>query len=446
MKEKARKRPSTTAGRPRWSSSGPPALDDLVAAQVSTAMYALAQQDREAFEAAATRVAECPGVVGWARVAERLLTDYLQSAVCTAWRGGWQPADILRVASRRLGGRHVHLTRDAIAAELHGYAAATIDPRWTAQLTEHDVRVWWSTDQTYLHARCRDDALAWPTIVSVAIEVLSLLSALPELEKLGPIPGSARPGQSAARHQRSTVDERVLARVRALLAKAESTTFPAEAEAFSAGAQALMARHSIDFALLAASNHSSADEPTGRRIGIDNPYEAPKAALLAAVAEANRCRVVWSQQLGFSTVVGFPADLDAVDVLFTSLLIQATTAMTLAGSRTHANGRSRTRSFRQSFLTAYATRIGERLIETTGIQTAAAAAEPAGANLLPVLAARDDAVSEAVATMFPQLVQRAMSIPDREGWVSGRRAADLASLRTGVELPEAGADDAAMNL
>lgn len=56
-----------------------------------------------------------------------------------------------------------------------------------------------------------------------------------------------------------------------------------------------------------------------------------------------------------------PSDLDAVELLFTSLLVQATTAMLAAGSRQDAHGRSRTRSFRQSFLAAYAQRIGERL-------------------------------------------------------------------------------------
>ena len=45
---------------------------------------------------------------------------------------------------------------------------------------------------------------------------------------------------------------RMLDRVRALLAKAESTTFPAEAEALTGKAQELIARHSIDEALLAA--------------------------------------------------------------------------------------------------------------------------------------------------------------------------------------------------
>ncbi len=89
--------------------------------------------------------------------------------------------------------------------------------------------------------------------------------------------------------------------MRQLLAKAESTTFDAEPETFTAGAQALMARHSIDAAMLQASSGRS-DAPRARRVGIDRPYESPKAMLLGAVAEANRCRIVWSQELGFVTV------------------------------------------------------------------------------------------------------------------------------------------------
>ena len=42
------------------------------------------------------------------------------------------------------------------------------------------------------------------------------------------------------------MDEKKLSRVRALLAKAESSSFPEEAEALSAKAQELMTRHALD--------------------------------------------------------------------------------------------------------------------------------------------------------------------------------------------------------
>jgi hypothetical protein len=315
------------------------------------------------------------------------------------------------------------------------YSPATIDPRWTSQLSDCEARVWWRPDQNHLRAWSEAQKTEWSVAVSCALEVLGLLDGLPELEKLIPIPGAALQAGSTAGVHRAAINERVLTRIRALLAKAESSTFPAEAETFTAGAQSLMARHSIDAALLAALGQGTSDGPTGRRIGIDNPYEAPKAMLLGAVAGANRCRTVWSRDLGFSTAIGFPADLDAVELLFTSLLVQATAAMAKAGSRADGGGRSRTRSFRQSFLTAYASRIGQRLTEVTGSQTTKAATEPAGQNLLPVLAARIEAVDEAVTAMFPQLTHHvARSVTDREGWFSGLSAANRAALHHDAEL------------
>jgi hypothetical protein len=303
------------------------------------------------------------------------------------------------------------------------------------QLSDLAAEVWWRPDQNHLQAWAQAQCVDWSTVVSCALEVLDLIAGLPDLEKLIPVPGAGRSTGATTQPQRAAIDERVLSRIRALLAKAESSTFPAEAETFTAGAQALMARHSIDHALLAALGQSSSEEPAGRRIGIENPYAEPKAMLLGVVAEANRCRTVWSCDLGFSTAIGFPADLEAVELLFTSLLVQATTAMVHAGSRTDDSSRSRTRSFRQAFLTAYGSRIGQRLAEATETQTTRAATEPASRNLLPVLFARNEAVDEAVAAMFPEMTNHVVgSVTNREGWFSGLSAADRAALHENGEL------------
>jgi uncharacterized protein DUF2786 len=234
------------------------------------------------------------------------------------------------------------------------------------------------------------------------------------------------------------VDERMLARIRALLAKAESTEFPDEAEALTARAQELMARHSIDRALVDARS-GRRDQPQECRLPVDNPYEAPKALLVDAVATANRCRAVWHRTHGFCTVYGFATDLAAVELLYLSLLVQATTAMVQAGARRDAYGRSRTRSFRSSFLSAYAQRIGERLRAAADDVTAQAAAEPAGPDLLPVLAARHRAVDQAVEARFPGLREHKVGAGrDYEGWVRGRAAADLASLRPRTPITRSG--------
>jgi hypothetical protein len=289
------------------------------------------------------------------------------------------------------------------------------------------VSVWWPVELSAVQACARSHPAGWADLVAHAVELLTLLRRLPWLEVLVPVPGTAVPSQPGPQQQ---VDQRILARVRALLAKAESTSFPAEAETFTAGAQALMARHSIDHALLAATGQGPADEPVGRRIGIDNPYEACKVTLLDAVASANRSRSVWHKELGFATVVGYPTDLDLVEVLFTSLLVQAVTAMAREGSRTsYTGGGSRTRMFRQSFLLSYAHRIRERLIEATRQETESAAAEHGDDRLLPVLASREAEVQRSTTAMFPNVrSSSAGNAWDGEGWARGRAAAELATL------------------
>ncbi|MFD0517608.1 DUF2786 domain-containing protein [Paractinoplanes durhamensis] len=206
--------------------------------------------------------------------------------------------------------------------------------------------------------------------------------------------------------------------MRALLAKAEGTDFPAEAEAFSAKAQELIAKHSIESVLTATPDAA----PLARRLGVDHPYESEKATLLDAVARANHCHTVWSPELAFSTVFGFDADIDAVEMLYTSLLVQANRAM---ARDEPAKGKARVKAFRRSFLVAYAHRIGERLEQATRHEIA----RHHTTDLLPVLHSRDLQVQEAVTRAFPRTVRaRGSRVDSLEGWESGRAAADEAEL------------------
>jgi len=228
------------------------------------------------------------------------------------------------------------------------------------------------------------------------------------------------------------IDRKLLDRVRGLLAKAESTTFEAEAEALTAKAQQLMARHSIDHAMLAGPR---ADEIAGSLdLAVANPYASPKASLLGVIARANRCEAVWTPHLRQATVFGFEVDLEMVELMYTSLLVQATSAMVAAGAQIDQHGRSRTRSFRSSFLLSYAARIGERLRQAT-----AAAAQEAeathGAALVPVLAERDEHVKAAMAKAFPVTRAQRASVSNGSGWRAGRVAADQAQLGVGPSLP-----------
>jgi hypothetical protein len=361
----------------------------------------------------------------------------LDESVKAMWAHGWQPADLAGVAGRKLSAAHRRFAVDVIAAGAAGLDDATLHPRWVAQLDELEVDVWWVPDEPHVGQWADNEGLSWMEALTHGIELLGLLLRLPPLPRLVDPPGeTSRPRSRPVRRAHAGTggdDQRMLAKVRALLAKAESTTFPEEAEALTAKAQELMARHAIDDAMI-DSQAGTGDDPVGVRVQVDPPYASPKSLLLAEVASANRCRSVWSSDLGITTLFGFESDADFVEVLYTSLLVQATRAMAAAGSQSDRYGRSRTRSFRTSFLVAYASRIGQRLraAEAAG---RAAAEESYGAALVPVLADRSSAVEDACRAVFPHLTRRSVSSTNLAGWHAGAAAADLATLSSRPEVP-----------
>jgi len=463
-KRGGRQRPQTPPGTPEQDGPGAgPSLHELVESALGAVLSAPEDRYDLVLDQGASALSE--PAARWPRTGRTVLV-VTGALLARLWRAGWQPADLARAVRRELTPRHLRLAVDLIAAESRGYAPAALDPRWSGQLRELEATAWWGEDDAFLPgvaARERADRFGVATLL---LELFRLIGRLPPITLLAPPPGAAGDRSLAGRLPGGGSEPRMLGRIRALLAKAESTDFPEEAEALTAKAQQLMAQHSIDEALLAAGS-GSRSEPGACRIGIDNPYEAPKAVLLDAVADANRARSVWSKDLGFCTVVGFPADLEAVELLYTSLLVQATTAMNSAGARRGGgeretgservtagrgpaargggpavDGGARTKSFRQSFLIAYASRIRERLAEATaqateealaGERAAGRGGEPGATGgepaLLPVLAAREAAVQGTTERMFPTLrAGRAVRANDYEGWAQGRAAADRARL------------------
>jgi hypothetical protein len=168
-----------------------------------------------------------------------------------------------------------------------------------------------------------------------------------------------------------------------------------------------------------------------RRVHLDSPYADEKSAFLAAIAEVNGVKCVWSQWCGFSTLIGFPVDLQLTDVLFTSLLVQATHSSNLATSRDRSLS---TPSFKRAFLVSYAERISERLHEAHA-HTNAAAEQHYGSALAPVLASKQEAVDAAFHKAFPEVTYARQRSYNAAGWWAGRAAADRADLGAGAALP-----------
>lgn len=260
-----------------------------------------------------------------------------------------------------------------------------------------------------------------------AIQLLAFLRTLPAIPILEPPPSRWPELERPREEPPPRLGGGLLERIRALLAKAESTDFDAEAEAFTAKAQELMTRHRIDRAVLEGSASSGGGGAIGRRVGIDNPYPEAKTVLLGGIAEVNACRAVWTKPFGFATVFGHPEDVDGVEELYTSLLLQANSALRKEGPRQDVWGRSSTRRFRRSFLIGFAARIGRRLEEENARTVQSVEAET-GTALVPLLDARLRAADQAMRESFGRLNDMSLSASDREGYELGVRAANQAEL------------------
>ncbi|GAB3480391.1 DUF2786 domain-containing protein [Nocardiopsis coralliicola] len=364
----------------------------------------------------------------WREAADAVLEAAAAACIAEAWRRGWQPAEVVRHARRRLGPDAARLCARYVGAEQRPWTARRVPedlhPRWAAQLNDVAAEAGGPAPR-----RPR-----WEAVES-ALHLLVLLERLPRLQRLLPVPGEPVHGRAdtPARPSGAAPEAGKLSRIRALLAKAESTGFPEEAEALSARAAEMMARHSIDAAWLAfaESGGRSGGDAVGLRLPVEDPYADQKATLLHIVAEADGCRAVWDPSTGLSTVVGHEADTEAVEVLFTSLLVQADTAMRAAGADRDRSGRAADRRYRSSFLMAFAERVGDRLERAAASAREEAVAEHAraGRDIVPAVEQRDRAVDAAVDSLFGPLTRSRVRGPDSaEGWKAGLAAADSARL------------------
>ncbi len=378
---------------------------------------------------------------GWVSEA---VAGMLHRLVGSLFEGGWQPADVAHLVKRERTMRAQRLAVALIARQSREHDALTRAPEpWLSQLEDLGI---YDPAKNVLIGGHSEAFGRWSVVeklhaderIAIALQVMTTLLRAPRLEFIVDPPskwgasnrGSIPKPQPAA--VRGDIDAKALKLIRALLAKAEATTFEAEAEAFTAKAQEMMTRYSIDAAVLAAAakGHGSAIGIESRRVHIDNPYADEKATFLSIIADVNGARCVWSPSAGFATIMGFPVDLHLTDLLFTSLLVQATKA---SADATQVDRRQRTPSYRRAFLLAYAERIGERL-DAARRHTSAAAEHDYGDSLLPILADRQSAVDAAYEEAFPNSTPMRGRSLDAGGYHAGRAAADRAHIGTGEAI------------
>ncbi|KRF19140.1 hypothetical protein ASG90_03535 [Nocardioides sp. Soil797] len=239
-------------------------------------------------------------------------------------------------------------------------------------------------------------------------------------------------------------DHPMLAKIRKLLAKAENdATTPEEAELYTARAARLIADYGIDQALLAADLPES-DVVGDRVVRLDAPYARDKAELLSAVGMRLRCRAVHMTErtpegTRFAVhLFGHESDLARADLLFTSLLMQASTWL----SRAPVPGRENKAAFRRSWLAGFRLAISRRLedSERRAESKAADQAQRQGRSVGLVLADRSVEVDQVLHDTYPRLGKaRARQLSGSGmtgGWAAGQRA-DLGGERLHTQEPEA---------
>jgi len=162
-------------------------------------------------------------------------------------------------------------------------------------------------------------------------------------------------------------DDKMLARIAALLRQAENTENAHEAEAFMAAAQRLATTTSIDLAVARAhaATRTAAQTPVQRTVTIGTAGSRglrTYVQLFVAIAIANDVKCDVASNSTFVYAYGFAEDIDTTHALYASLVVQ----MVKASDSYIATGEHRptpTITARLNFHLAFGARIGQRLSE-----------------------------------------------------------------------------------
>jgi hypothetical protein len=168
-----------------------------------------------------------------------------------------------------------------------------------------------------------------------------------------------------------------------------------------------------------------------RIIGLPAPYAMDKCSLLAGIATELRCRAVQRRDgRGFAIhLFGFASDLERVELVFTSLLVQASQALAVQQPPPWENLAAYRRSWLAGFTYAVVTRL--RAAETRAAADVTAS-ESGGRSVALVLADRSGHVTQRVAEAYPKLrfvgPRRLAGSGRRHGYDAGQRA-DLGGMK-----------------
>lgn len=192
-------------------------------------------------------------------------------------------------------------------------------------------------------------------------------------------------------------------KIRALLDMANDEAItPEAAENYRLKAFELMAKYGIEQALLNESKPGS-DKPADRHITLDNPWAMEKAHLINGLAKAMGCQLILLARTDGQSgrkvhVFGYESDLERLEMLFTSLLLQMFGEL----ARTPVPARDTPRKFRRSWLLGFVTKVTERVKEAEQRARNEAAPTTTGRSTDVVLADRKAVVLRAFRDAYPR--------------------------------------------
>jgi hypothetical protein len=234
--------------------------------------------------------------------------------------------------------------------------------------------------------------------------------------------------------------EEMADKVRKLLTQAEDpAATPEEAQTFTMKAQQLMTKYAIDLAMI--SDAADAHELVERGWDVPGPYASHKVTLINSVARANDCRVLYSDLGGgrkHVQVIGFPDDVEWVEVLSRSLDLQMASALLTARRDQPAGVHGRT--FSVAFVQGFIAEVTRRLQDARrrAVRDASAAAGgsgdggggSSGPSVALVLAGKQARVEEEFTVRHPRTrtVYQQVRLRSWSGYNPGRVAGRQASL------------------
>ncbi|MEV4454435.1 DUF2786 domain-containing protein [Microbispora sp. NPDC049633] len=231
------------------------------------------------------------------------------------------------------------------------------------------------------------------------------------------------------------IPESKLERIRALLAKAEATEYEGEAESFRNAAMSLMAKYGVEQAML--QHHGATTESLEKRvIEISGEYPKEKAYLLGRISKAlglysyASTLVRGRQTLRTEVIVcGFPSETEQVELLYTSMLLQAAREMKKDLSDVWRVRGNQLKAFKRTWLLGFANKIYERLEEQRAKAVAETPTASDGTSTTLVLVDRQAMIKQ-WASKDVEISRPKKRVLSGGGWAYGDEAGERVDIGT----------------